>query len=139
MATYDFLGRYCVVELSSLHLCKRSTYSLSHLFGPSGSVLCNPSSDYLVCISTWQNTAYEISSALRCEKELCFFVFQSLLTSFLQEKVRRFIVASYSDSINLRSRKFYYGGCYLNQGPKTSEFVKIFTDLIVLHLELLLL
>lgn len=80
----------------------------------------------------------QLSSAPRWEKELCFFVSQSLLTSFLQEKVRRFIIASYSDSIRLRSRKFYYGG-YLNQGPKTSEFVKIFTDLIVLHSELLLL
>lgn len=48
-------------------------------------------------------------------------------------------MASYSDSINLRSHKFYYGGCYLNQGPKTSKFVMIFTDLIVLHSELLFL
>lgn len=48
-------------------------------------------------------------------------------------------MASYSDSINLRSHKFQYGGCYLNQGPKTSKFVKICTDLTVLHSELLLL
>lgn len=141
MAAHDFLGRCCVVEFSSLHLCKHSTYSLSHLFGPSGSVLCIPSSDYLVCISTWQNTAYKISSAqLPGGKKNCVSLSPSLSSPlFYNKRSGDSLRLLTRDSINFRSHKFYYGGCYLNQGPKTSKFVKVFTDLIVLHQELLLL
>lgn len=133
MAAHDFLGRCCVVELSSLLLCKHSTYSLSHLFGPSGSVLCIPSSDYLVCISTWQNTAYEISSAqLPDGKKNCVSLSPSLSSPlFYKKRSGDSLRLLTHDSINLRSPKFYYGGCYLNQGPKTYKFVKVFTDLIV--------